>query len=174
MRRPTRDCLCTSRVQYGTADAVSSFHRLPLVQELWVHLKAAKKHTFVPIHEIAAYLGPAKSMGMIGLHAFTGNDNVSSFHSIGKSTALKMMLGYEGSEDAFITLSNGNLEDARPKLINFVIAMYTKSKMYKSLTDCRRALYAKFQRPMENVPPTEDALCQHMRRASYQAQAPVS
>lgn len=65
-------------------------------------------------------------MSLIGLHAFTGNDNVSSFHSIGKSTAVNTMQSYDASVEAFIALSNGNIEEARPNLINFVIALYSK------------------------------------------------
>lgn len=56
------------RVMVRTCDtdvvviAVSCFHRLPSVEELWVHLKAGKKHTFLAIHEVAASLGKLKQV----------------------------------------------------------------------------------------------------------------
>ncbi|KAK3910018.1 Homeobox protein SMOX-5 [Frankliniella fusca] len=147
--------------------ALSSIHRLPLINELWIHLKAGKKHTFLPVYEMAATLGPAKSLAMIGLHAFTGNDNVSSFYKIGKSTALISLERITGSVDAFIALCNGKVEEARVSLVNFVIDLYSRTKTYQTLTECRKELFSAFDRPIECIPPTEDSLMLHMRRAAY-------
>ncbi|KAK3922266.1 Phosphoglycerate kinase [Frankliniella fusca] len=149
--------------------AVSSVHRLPLVRELWIHLKAGKKNSFLPVHEMASSLGPAKSLALIGLHAFTGNDNVSSFYSIGKAKALSAFERLEESVEAFIALCHGNVQEARNALINFVIALYSRSKMYPSLVACRRELFSTFDRPIESIPPTEDSLMLHMKRAAFMA-----
>lgn len=64
-------------------------------------------------------------MAMIGFHAFTGCDTVSSFHNHGKSKAMVALEAYPESVDAFVALSNGNVEEAFPVLQNFVIKLYS-------------------------------------------------
>ncbi|KAK3926365.1 Centromere-associated protein E [Frankliniella fusca] len=149
---------------------VSGFHRLADVEELWIHLKAGKNNNFIPIHQLVSSLGPAKSMAMIGFHAFTGCDTVSSFHNHGKSKAMLALEAYPVCLDAFVALSNGNLEEAFPVLQNFVIKLYSPSRMYENLVACRRALFTKYSRQIDDLPPTIDSLLQHTRRAALQAQ----
>ncbi|KAK3924125.1 putative ABC transporter ATP-binding protein YwjA [Frankliniella fusca] len=72
--------------------------------------------------------------------------------------------------DAFVALSNGNLKEAFPVLQNFVIKLYSPSRMYENLVACRRALFTKYSRQIDDLPPTIDSLLQHTRRAALQAQ----
>jgi hypothetical protein len=46
---------------------------------------------------------------------------------------------------------------------------YMKKPMCNRVNECRKQLFAKKARLIENIPPTKDALCQHMLRAVYQA-----
>lgn len=46
--------------------------------------------------------------------------------------------------------------------------MYFRSSDITKINHCRRELFTKKDRRIENIPPTEDALYQHMLRAMYQ------
>ena len=48
------------------------------------------QHRYIPVHTIAANLGPAKSSALPAFHALTGFDTTSSFFGKGKKTAWKL------------------------------------------------------------------------------------
>ena len=56
-------------------------------EELWVEFGTGEHFRFIPIHEIAAAVGPRKSANLPLFHALTGCDTVSSFAGMGKKTA---------------------------------------------------------------------------------------
>ena len=64
--------------------SVAAFAKLE-IQELWIAFGTGKNFRYIPIHEIAASLGPAKSQALPIFHAYTGCDTVSSFATKGKS-----------------------------------------------------------------------------------------
>ena len=51
----------------------------------------------------------------------------------------------------------------------FVILMYDMTSPLTSINECRRILYTKKDRAIENIPPTENALAQHVKRALLQS-----
>ena len=55
--------------------------------ELWVAFGTGGHFRFIPIHEVAAAVGPTKSVNIPLFHVLTGCDTVSSFAGIGKKTA---------------------------------------------------------------------------------------
>ena len=50
----------------------------------------------------------------------------------------------------------------------YVVLMYDKSSGLDSVNECRRVLFTKKNRASENLPPTSDALLQHVKRAICQ------
>ena len=69
-------------------------------------------------------------------------------------------------------LSSGNreiLQECQSTIERFVVLMYDRSSESTSVNECRRLLYTKRNRAIENVPPTADALLQHTKRAALQA-----
>lgn len=61
-------------------------------------------------------------------------------------------------------------ENALSVMERFVVAMYDRSSACTDVNECRRVLYTKKNRAIENIPPTCNALIQHLKRASLQAQ----
>ena len=55
--------------------------------ELWVAFGTGGHFRFIPIHEVAAAVGPRISATLPLFHALTGCDTVSSFAGIGKKTS---------------------------------------------------------------------------------------
>ena len=57
------------------------------IDELWVAFGSGNTLRYVPVHDIAASLGPQKSKALPLWYAFTGCDNVSVVASWGKLSA---------------------------------------------------------------------------------------
>lgn len=54
------------------------------------------------------------------------------------------------------------------KIERYVILMYDRSSSIEEINQSRRYLFTKKNRTSENLPPTLDALKEHLKRAVYQ------
>lgn len=54
-------------------------------------------------------------------------------------------------------------------LERFTIVLYNKMRNLEGIDEARMELFCQRSRSMEKIPPTQDALLQHARRAAYQA-----
>ncbi|KAG0718454.1 hypothetical protein GWK47_007664 [Chionoecetes opilio] len=54
-------------------------------------------------------------------------------------------------------------------LERFTVIIYNKTSNLDSVNEARRELFSQKNRPMEKIPPTQEALLQHTLRAVYQA-----
>lgn len=107
-------------------------------------------------------------------HAFSGNyPTTSAFNGIGKKTAWNALKKFEGLESAVRDLMGDNsIEWNEPSLDvseRFVISMYDPKVKHRSLGECRRVLFSIKRKPIDKIPPTRDALEQHIKRALLQA-----
>ena len=50
----------------------------------------------------------------------------------------------------------------------FVVLMYSRTSDLSRVNDARKQLFAQKSRSLENIPPTQAALEQHLKRARYQ------
>lgn len=141
------------------------------LQNLWLAYGQGKHTCWIPMHELLESVGLSKASGILYFHAFTGCDVVSAFRGKGKKTAWQTWNVCDVGE-TFKELSQFplSLTDSHiASLEKFVVAMYDKSSMSPSVDQTRLDLFARKQRPYMNIPPTQAALCQHARRATYQA-----
>ncbi|CAB4001311.1 Hypothetical predicted protein [Paramuricea clavata] len=89
VRNAAEEC---SRILVKTVDsddvviALSAFHKIPGLQELWLVFGVRKHLRFIPIHEIANSLGPQTSTAYLFFHLFSGCDTTSSLHGKGKKS----------------------------------------------------------------------------------------
>ena len=136
--------------------------------EIWI---STPSH-YVPVHEIYKSLGPAKADGLLFFHALTGCDTVSSFSTIGKTTAWRVWTKFDAITDVFQKLSNienvQNYDDHLPTIEQYVIFCYDITSEETSVNKERKKLFTK-GRQIDNIPPTQDALIQHVKRAIFQA-----
>ncbi|KXJ13180.1 hypothetical protein AC249_AIPGENE28202 [Exaiptasia diaphana] len=116
------------------------------VEELWVTHGSGKNIQNVPVHAIARSLGPEKSTCLPIFHALTGCDTVSFFGGRGKKTAWDVWNVFPE-----LTVVLKNLK-ASPESITEVESMDVLER----------------SRSIDNIPPTQAALHQHIRRALYQ------
>ena len=105
-------------------------------------------------------------------HALTGCDTVSSFRGRGKKTAWSAWMAYPAVTDAFVSLLSQPVEIS-PEVLHiierFVVLMYSKTCTLSRVNEARKELFAQSGRSIDNIPPTQGALLQHIKRAVYQA-----
>ena len=136
------------------------------------HLKDAKS---VGIKAVAERLGQTLCQAIPFLHALTGCDTTSAFKGIGKKKGYEILKTYEPAIATFGSFfqdpfQNINIESESFKIIQrFVILMYSKVSEYTEVDVARREFFFSKKHPNpENIPPTENALFHHTKRAIYQ------
>ena len=142
-----------------------------LTLKIWLAFGTGKSLRYIPAHDIATALGPAKSMALPMFHALTGCDTVSAFAGRGKRTAWAVWESFPELTNALSAVNHEQLdvtESCMSIIERFVILMYDRTSTCSDINTARKKLFAKKGRPLESIPPTHHALVQHVRRAVYQ------
>ena len=113
-------------------------------------------------------MGKEKAEALPFSHAFTGCDTFSSFNGIGKTKALETWKALPSLAKTFQELANCSdlLSFATDEIERFVVTLYSRTSECKFVNEARKKLFASGQQ-IENIPPTQDALIQHTKRAIY-------
>ncbi|KAJ8405691.1 hypothetical protein AAFF_G00316710 [Aldrovandia affinis] len=156
--------------------AVAAAGRLD-IDELWVAFATGKNFRYLAAHEMAVALGPNKCRGLPFFHAFTGCDTVSCFSGRGKKTAWETWKACDEVTDevttAFCTLAAtptiSTVDDYMDSLERFVVLLYDRTSSQEHVNEARKHLFTQRSRSIEAIPPTREALRQHIKRAAYQA-----
>lgn len=124
----------------------------------------------ISVNEVCDKVGSETCNLIVGFHAFTGCDSVSSFYGKGKKKAWKVLSENPKGKDAFRILGNEvyPTEDLYEILVEFVCALYG----HKDMTCVNEVRYCMFRLGSfsdECLPPTRDCLKKHVQRANYQA-----
>lgn len=146
---------------------------LPNIKRLWIEMSNDGRKYTAAIHDLFESFSDI-SDALPFFHAFTGNyPTTSAFNGIGKKTAWNAWKKFNDMESAVSKLMDKNSlnwnEDSINVLEQFVISMYDSATKYTSLGDCRRVLFSVKNKPIEKIPPTRDALEQHIKRTLLQA-----
>ena len=142
------------------------------VDELWIAFGVGKHYRYIPIHVSANELGQRFCSALPSFHALTGCDTVSALAGIGKKTGYNTWKCYTEVTSALCNLSaqpENILEDDSALIERFVILMYSRTSPLTLVNQARQIFFAQGNRIIENIPPTQSALQQHMKRAAYQA-----
>lgn len=124
----------------------------------------------------ACDLTTIQKQALLGMHAFTGNDYVSSFFRKGKKVCWKIIKDSQEFLDAFCNLGSAdNLdENTRAVLEKYVCALYGE-KQVSTADDARRKIFWRnFDKDqkvtdLSLLPPCKSSLFKHMQRANYVA-----
>ena len=149
-------------------------HMNDSIQKLWIDFGVGKYRRIIAIHEINDNMPRSIAYNLPFFHAFTGCDTVSTFCGIGKKTAWKAWMNFRDVDQSFLLLSTMTAITDDTLYVyktigRFVVLMYDRSSPCEDINACRRCLYTKKNRAIENIPPTFDALLQHTKRAALQA-----
>ena len=145
---------------------------IQMAHEVWISFGVGKHHRYIAAHTIAASLGPSKAPALAVFHAFTGSDTTSFFAGIGKRTAWKTWDVFPDVTDAFSLLAlapSSILDSTFQVLEKYVVLLYDKTCQLTKVNEARQHLFARRSRALENIPPTQAALKQHILRTAYQA-----
>ena len=80
-------------------------------------------------------------------------------------------MAYPAVTDIFISLLLQPKEispEALQKIERFVILMYSKTSTLSRVNEARQELFAQYGRSIDNIPPTQGALLQHIKRTVLQ------
>ena len=113
--------------------------------QLWLAFGVGQHFRHIPAHEIAASLGPRKSIALPMFHAFTGCDTVSSFASRGKKTAWETWMAYEEATETFLALTNAPQElddESFAVLARYTILLYRHGYILTNLINMSVKLFS--------------------------------
>lgn len=150
--------------------AISVFHQLPQLKELWVGFGSGKSYRDIPIHKICELLGPERSEALPVFHALTGCDYTSFLRNIGKKTAWKTWQDMPEMTQTFIKIKNNpeSVTIQSPEMTElqiYFIANYSKNCAVSDINEARQHMFTTGLKTLESIPPTKNALFQHVKRA---------
>ncbi len=153
--------------------AVRCFETLCL-SELWVGFGSGRNYRDIPVHFICSNLGPSKSLALPLFHSLSGCDTASQFLGFDKKTAWTAWSSIPQLTDTLVALTHDpnmfSIESLHMQRIErFVVLMYSKGCGAAGVNEARHRLFTTGSRSLENIPPTQAALFQHVKRALLQA-----
>ena len=149
-----------------------AFHQRLECDQLWLAFGTGQHLRYIPAHELAAGLGPQRSLALPLFHALTGCDTVSAFVGRGKKTCWEVWNKFPEITDIFVELFHTPIyisDFCLARLQRFVIMLYDCNCHYEAVNVACKKLFANKGKTIDNIPPTLDALTQHLRRTVYQA-----
>ena len=130
-------------------------------EQLNIAFGTGKSFRYINITLIAQMLGDQKCKALPAFHALTGCDTTSSFAGRGKHTAWITWNMFPDITSALCTLLS--------TFERFVVLLYDRGSSDENVNSARQTLFTQKHREIENIPPTQDSLYQHLLRVGYQA-----
>ena len=150
--------------------AVMVAEKVPEIQQLWLAFGNGKNFRYIAAHRIKDTIGPQKSLALPMFHALTGCDTVSAFANHGKKSAWATWECFPDLTDALIALASCP-EMISMEVMNtiqrFVVLMYDRASQCIEINKARKKIFARCNN-VKRIPPTYDALEQHVKRAAFQ------
>ena len=127
----------------------------------------SRKKRFIPVHRIE--IPEETRNSLLAFHAITGCDTTSQFCGIGKGSAWKAL----DSQTSNLLTSIGETSPPTQRTIAdaeaFVCQLYHKGTREVEINREKAAAFRKVKKNIDSLPPTQDALQTHIRRANYQS-----
>ena len=125
----------------------------------------SRQRRYIPVHRIP--LSEEKRKSLLAFHAITGCDTKSQFYGVDKASAWKVFEDVPGllehlGEESQISA------DVLAKAEAFVCKLYNQGTQEVEINKKRAAAFRKFKKDLDALPPTQDALILHIKRANYQ------
>ena len=119
----------------------SQLPSVPTLVRAAMYVKAGtqSRTQYIDVTKIASALGPSVCSGLLGMHAFTGCDSVSTLAGRGKLTALKMLKRNEEVQCMFKDLGSEWTvsEELNDKIETFTCQMYAPRSNTVSVNELR-------------------------------------
>ena len=138
-------------------------HFLGAKAEVWMLSETSRDTKCYPAHTISQKLEPEVVENLLGFHAVTGCDTVSSFAGYGKKSCWVVFLKHPE------LLRGVGRDGTVAEVEQFVCHLYGAPDVTGGCDEARRAIFELGKKSLELLPPTTDALELHMSRANFQA-----
>ena len=125
------------------------------------------KKWFIPIPEISANMGNDLILHLPVLHALSGCDSTSAFSGYGKKSFFDVVKKHPELVDGLNEIGNDPTQlsnNAMEAVISLLCFIYGQKDRYKSVNDLRYKLFAKKGLSSQRLPPSSDALHQHINQ----------
>ena len=143
--------------------------------DVFVAFGTGKDYNIFNINNICSRLGKDVSQSLLTFHAFSGSDTTPGFHGKGKKSAWGSWKAFPEVMSAFLHIFDHQFDPLDSlswqfKLLErFTVILYDRTSTCELVNKARRELFCQKSRSLENLPPTQDALLQHVKRVVYQA-----
>lgn len=141
------------------------------LQQLWIDFGFGKYQRWISVHDLCSKLGKSKCSALPFWYAFTGCDTVSILVGRAKKTNWDTWNAMPEMTEKFTLLSKKDSldDDDMTSIQKYVVHVYDKNSELELVNTCRRNLFIKKGRSVENCPPTLNALTLHTLRAMLQS-----
>ena len=151
---------------------ISLFGQLDLLG-ICLAIGTGKHLRYLEIPKITAALGPEKPKYLPLFYAFTGCDQVLNFAGRGKNAPWNMWNHFGELTISFSSISLllilEDVTNHSASIGRIAVLLYDHTSTISTVNECRKDLFAREGQPLEGIPPTSDALMQHLKRALYEA-----
>ena len=157
---------------------LGSFHHFIKAQpsaKVLVEFGRGENFRVYDINTISVSLGSTKSRALPVFHALSGSDTTSAFKGKGKKSAWQAWQAYDEVTNIFCHLADHPFltieehSDMFAHIERLIVLLYDKSSVSSSVNSTRKELFCQKKVSMERLPPTKNALLNHVKRAIYQA-----
>ncbi|KAI3381643.1 hypothetical protein SNEBB_009797, partial [Seison nebaliae] len=140
---------------------------------MYIKCGSASRIRYIDVRKVADVIGQNVCASLLGLHAYTGCDSISSFSGRGKLTALKLLKDNANFQETFKQLGQDWTVSVE-LLTNLEIFTCRLYAAQTDISDVNEMRYQLFRIKNGNVdssqlPPCHDCLKMHAVRANYQA-----
>ena len=134
-------------------------------QEIWIKAGTYAKRKYIPVWEVHTNLPRGCEQALLPFHALTGSDTTSYIRNHPKVSAWKQFILHHAllKELGEGHLTEKKLADAE----NFVCRLYNHGNV-TSVNQIRQMMFLTIDKA-ELMPPTQDALQQHLMRVHFQS-----
>ncbi len=136
-------------------------HRFPA--EVWMSAGTSKNPRFIPINNVVESLAPDIAVALPAYHAITGSDTTSQFSGHGKKSTWNTFISKADLLKPSVDTGSFDMVGAE----QFVMKLYNSSSTAADVNALRAEMFHKVG-DLEKLPPTQDALRQHLLRSQYQ------
>ena len=165
------------------SSVVSCFNELSLIgqEKLWIEFGVGINKRWTPIHDLTSVL-VIKSAGLLFWYAITGCDVSSAFGGKGKVSGWTTWRVFDDITHVFEKYSHHSqrtftykkahthtqVQDEDIRILErFTCLLYSRATTFESVSECRHHLFTKQGRQVDTIPPTKNALLQHIKRGVF-------
>ena len=124
----------------------------------------SRQRHYIPVHRIL--LSKEKRKSLLAFHSITVCDTTSQFYRVVKTSAWKV---FEDAPDLLEHLGEESQisADVLAKAEAFISKLYNSGTQEVEINKERAAAFRKSKKDLDALPPTQDALILHIKRANY-------